>query len=125
MRTQGDDVAEVLALLGVRPIWHEHSGRVEGLEVIPLEELARPRVDVTVRISGFFRDAFPDVVDLIDDAARPVGELDEDVADSPIRAAGLDDARVFGPAPGAYVSGRSEERRVGKACVSKCRSRWS
>ncbi len=59
MRTQGDDAAEVLALLGVRPTWHPASRRVTGLEVIPLEELGRPRIDVTLRISGFFRDAFP------------------------------------------------------------------
>jgi cobaltochelatase CobN len=105
MRTQGDDVAEVLALLGVRPRWHEHSGRIEGLEVVPLAELGRPRVDVTVRISGFFRDAFPDVVDLLDDATRLVGELDEPAEQNPIAAAGLDDARVFGPKPGSYGSG--------------------
>jgi cobaltochelatase CobN len=105
MRTQGDDVAEVLALLGVRPRWHESSGRIEGLEVMSLAELGRPRVDVTVRISGFFRDAFPDVVDLLDDAVRLVGELDEAPTDNPVRAAGLDDPRVFGPAPGAYGSG--------------------
>lgn len=105
MRTQGDDIAEVLALLGVRPVWHEHSGRVEGLEVIPLAELGRPRVDVTVRISGFFRDAFPEVVDLLDDAVHLVGTLEEAERDNPIRHAGLADARVFGPAPGAYGSG--------------------
>jgi cobaltochelatase CobN len=73
--------------------------------VIPLPELGRPRIDVTVRISGFFRDAFPDVVDLLDDAVRLVGELDEPADDNPIRSAGLADARVFGPAPGAYGSG--------------------
>ena len=105
MRTQGDDVAEVLALLGVRPLWDEHSGRVRGLEPTPLAELGRPRVDVTVRISGFFRDAFPSVVDLLDDAVTLVGGLDEPADDNPVRAAGLDDARVFGPGPGAYGSG--------------------
>jgi cobaltochelatase CobN len=105
MRTQGDDIAEVLALLGVRPVWHEHSGRVEGLEVIPLSELGRPRVDVTVRISGFFRDAFPEVVDLLDDAVRLVADLDESAAENPVRVDGGADARVFGPAPGAYGSG--------------------
>ena len=105
MRTQGDDVAEVFALLGVRPRWHQHSGRVEGLDVIPLADLGRPRVDVTVRISGFFRDAFPDVVDLIDDAVRLVAGLDEPDDQNPLRAAGAGDARVFGPAPGAYGSG--------------------
>ena len=63
MRTSGDDVAEVLALLGVRPVWDEASRRISSLEPIPLDELGRPRIDVTVRISGFFRDAFPHVVD--------------------------------------------------------------
>ena len=105
MRTQGDDVAEALALLGVRPRWHDRSGRVEGVEIIALEELGRPRVDVTLRISGFFRDAFPDVVSLLDDAVRLVGELDEPEDQNPVRAAGLTDPRIFGPAPGTYGSG--------------------
>ncbi|QXC59191.1 cobaltochelatase subunit CobN [Aquihabitans sp. G128] len=105
MRTQGDDVAEALALLGVRPRWHDRSGRVEGLEVIPLADLGRPRVDVTLRISGFFRDAFPDVVSLLDDAVRLVGELDEAEDQNPVRATGLADPRIFGPAPGTYGSG--------------------
>ena len=77
MRTQGDDVAEILALLGVRPVWNEESRRVTGLEVIPLEELGRPRIDVTVRISGFFRDAFPNLISLLDDAFTTVANLDE------------------------------------------------
>ncbi|MQA36471.1 cobaltochelatase subunit CobN, partial [Modestobacter roseus] len=68
MRTSGDDVAQVLALLGVRPVWDEASRRVTTLEPIPLGELGRPRIDVTVRISGFFRDAFPHVVTMLDDA---------------------------------------------------------
>jgi cobaltochelatase CobN len=105
MRTQGDDVAEALALLGVRPVWHQHSGRVEGLEVLPLAELGRPRVDVTVRISGFFRDAFPEVVTLLDDAVALVAALDEPATDNPVAAAGGTDARVYGPAPGTYGSG--------------------
>ncbi|MEA2827337.1 MAG: cobaltochelatase CobN, partial [Actinomycetota bacterium] len=106
MRTQGDDVAEALALLGVRPVWHPHSGRVEGLEVVSLAELGRPRVDVTIRISGFFRDAFPGVVALLDDAVRLVAALvGESEDDNPIAAAGVDDARVFGPGPGSYGSG--------------------
>jgi len=91
MRTSGDDVAEALALLGVRPVWAEESGRVTGLELIPLEELGRPRVDVTLRISGFFRDAFPHVVALLDDAVGLAG-FD-------------DDPRIFGAKPGAYGSG--------------------
>ncbi len=105
MRTQGDDIAEVLALLGARPRWNAQSGRVEGIEAIPLADLGRPRVDVTVRISGFFRDAFPDVVDLLDDAVRLVAGLDEPAGQNPVREAGVADARVFGPAPGAYGSG--------------------
>ncbi|HEY6738212.1 MAG TPA: cobaltochelatase subunit CobN, partial [Actinopolymorphaceae bacterium] len=77
MRTSGDDIAEVLALLGVRPTWDAASRRVSGLEVIDLAELGRPRIDVTVRISGFFRDAFPHVIEILDDAVRLVAELDE------------------------------------------------
>ncbi|HEX2047453.1 MAG TPA: cobaltochelatase subunit CobN [Acidimicrobiales bacterium] len=91
MRTGGDDVAEALALLGVRPVWAEESGRVTGVELVPDEELGRPRVDVTLRISGFFRDAFPHVVALLDDAVRLAG-FD-------------DDPRIFGSKPGAYGSG--------------------
>lgn len=105
MRTAGDDAAEALALLGVRPTWDDQSQRVTGLEVIPLDELGRPRIDVTLRISGFFRDAFPHVVDLLDDAVRLVADLDEDADVNPIRAAGADDARMWGPPPGGYGSG--------------------
>ncbi|HEX2063293.1 MAG TPA: cobaltochelatase subunit CobN [Acidimicrobiales bacterium] len=105
MRTQGDDVAEALALLGVRPVWAEESGRVTGLEVVSLEELGRPRVDVTLRISGFFRDAFPNLVHLLDDAVALVVGLDEDPEANPVRAHGAADPRVFGPKPGGYGSG--------------------
>ncbi len=77
MRTQGDDVAQVLALMGVRPRWQAESRRVVGLDVIPLGELKRPRVDVVCRISGFFRDAFPHAIDLIDEAVDLVSGLDE------------------------------------------------
>ena len=105
MRTAGDDAAEALALIGVRPLWNIESQRVTGLEVIPLTELGRPRVDITLRISGFFRDAFPHVIDLLDDAVHLVGALDEPEADNPVRAAGTDDARLWGPPPGGYGSG--------------------
>ncbi len=105
MRTGGDDVAEALALMGVRPRWAEESGRVEGVEVIPLEELGRPRVDVTLRVSGFFRDAFPHVIGLLDDAVAMVGALDEDGEVNFVRAHGASDPRLFGPKPGAYGSG--------------------
>src|SRR5439155_1477037 len=88
IRTQGDDVAEALALLGVRPCWAEESGRVTGLEVIPLSELGRPRVDVTLRISGFFRDAFPNLVHLVDEAVELVLGLDERAEDNQAKAHG-------------------------------------
>ncbi|HEU0129229.1 MAG TPA: cobaltochelatase subunit CobN, partial [Pseudonocardiaceae bacterium] len=116
MRTQGDDVAEVLALLGVRPTWDDASRRVTGLEVVGLAELGRPRIDVVLRISGFFRDAFPHVVALIDDAIDIVARLHEGAEDNYVAAhyrADLathgDDRRarirIFGSKPGAYGAG--------------------
>jgi cobaltochelatase CobN len=116
MRTQGDDLAEVLWLLGCRPVWDDASRRVTGFEVVPIEELGRPRVDVTIRISGFFRDAFPHVVALLDEAVRTVAALDESADDNYLRAhvdadvaAGNDlrqsTARVFGSKPGSYGAG--------------------
>ncbi|MER6943095.1 cobaltochelatase subunit CobN [Nonomuraea sp. NPDC000554] len=108
MRTAGDDVAEVLALLGVRPEWDEMSRRVTRLEPIPLAELGRPRIDVTVRISGFFRDAFPHVVAMLDDAVRLAASLKEPDEDNYIRAhvrADGSERRIFGSAPGAYGAG--------------------
>ncbi|GGQ30937.1 cobaltochelatase subunit CobN [Streptosporangium pseudovulgare] len=114
MRTAGDDVAEVLALLGVRPRWDEASRRVTGLEPVPPEELGRPRIDVTVRISGFFRDAFPHVVALLDDAVRLVAGLEEADEDNYVRAHVRAEShgderratlRIFGSAPGAYGAG--------------------
>jgi cobaltochelatase CobN len=116
MRTAGDDIAEVLWLLGVRPVWDKASRRVTDLEVIPLEELGRPRVDVTLRISGFFRDAFPHVVEMLDDAVRMVAGLDEPAESNFLRAhvqadlaEGTDErratARIFGSKPGAYGAG--------------------
>ncbi|MBI2321695.1 MAG: cobaltochelatase subunit CobN [Chloroflexi bacterium] len=77
MRTHGDDVAEVLALLGVRPRWQQESRRVVGLEVIPPAELGRPRIDVTARVSGFFRDAFPNLIPLMEEAIELVATLGE------------------------------------------------
>jgi cobaltochelatase CobN len=116
MRTSGDDVAEVLALLGVRPVWDDASRRVGSLEVIPLAELGRPRIDVTVRISGFFRDAFPHVVTLLDDAVQMVAGLDEPAEQNFVRAHVQADlavhgdrrratTRIFGSKPGAYGAG--------------------
>ena len=105
MRTQGDDVAEALALLGVRPVWEAESRRVVGLEVIPLVELGRPRIDITLRVSGFFRDAFPNLVHLVDEAVELVASLDEREEDNFIRAHGAVDPRVYGPGPGTYGAG--------------------
>ena len=84
MRTHGDDIAQILHLLGVRPVWQEESRRVTGVEVIPLSELGRPRIDVTIRISGFFRDAFPNLIDLLDQAVQLVASLDESPEDNMI-----------------------------------------
>ncbi|MGO6684729.1 cobaltochelatase subunit CobN [Rhizobium leguminosarum] len=124
MRTGGDDIAQALALIGVKPLWDMSSRRVTGYEIIPPAMLGRPRVDVTLRISGFFRDAFPEQIALFDKAIRAVGALEEDEADNPIAmrmrgevarlaAAGLDEIsakrragyRVFGSKPGAYGAG--------------------
>ncbi|MBA4099737.1 MAG: cobaltochelatase subunit CobN [Rhodospirillum sp.] len=125
MRTGGDDIAQALALIGVRPTWDVGaSGRVAGFEILPLSLLDRPRVDVTLRVSGFFRDAFPAQIDLFDSAVRAIAELDEPEHLNPIaarvRAESADliaqgaDAkaarrkaafRVFGSKPGAYGAG--------------------
>jgi len=105
MRTGGDDIAEALAFLGVRPVWSPESGRVEGIEVVPLDELGRARVDVTLRVSGFFRDAFPHVIALVDEAIDLVAGLEEPLELNYVKAAGTADPRIFGPAPGAYGSG--------------------
>jgi cobaltochelatase CobN len=124
MRTGGDDIAQALALIGAKPVWDPSSWRVTGYEILPVAKLGRPRVDVTLRISGFFRDAFPAQIELFDSAIRAVGALDEEPADNPIAARmnedaaeaqtqGLDEAqahrvaglRVFGSKPGAYGAG--------------------
>ncbi|MEU1622120.1 cobaltochelatase subunit CobN [Streptomyces sp. NPDC005722] len=116
MRTAGDDVAEALALLGVRPVWDDASRRVTGVAAVPAAELGRPRVDVTLRISGFFRDAFPHVVGLLDDAVRLVAGLDEPDEDNFVRAHTRADlaahgderratTRIFGSRPGTYGAG--------------------
>jgi cobaltochelatase CobN len=105
MRTGGDDVAQALALLGVRPRWAEGTGRVEGVELIPAGELGRPRVDVTVRVSGFFRDAFPHVLNLLDQAVRLAAAAEDEGAENPVARIGPEEPRVFGPKPGAYGSG--------------------
>ncbi|NKB26228.1 MAG: cobaltochelatase subunit CobN [Rhodobacteraceae bacterium] len=108
MRTGGDDIAQCLALMGVKPTWDSANRRVTGFEVLPASVLGRPRVDVTLRISGFFRDAFPGLIDLVDSAARAVMALDEPADLNPARAnaKGADGQhRVFGSKPGAYGAG--------------------
>ncbi|GIK43171.1 MAG: cobaltochelatase subunit CobN [Chloroflexota bacterium] len=124
MRTHGDDIAQCLALLGVRPVWQTESRRVVDVAVIPLAELGRPRVDVLMRISGFFRDAFPQLIELMDKAVQLVASLDEPTDQNFVRkhylhdlaaqiAGGRNDAeaerralfRLFGSKPGAYGAG--------------------
>ena len=124
MRTGGDDVAQALALLGVQPVWERASGRVTGFEIMPAAVLDRPRVDVTLRVSGFFRDAFPGLIDLVNSAVRAVAALDEPAAVNPLaarvgadrlalEAQGIAPAeaarragyRVFGSKPGGYGTG--------------------
>lgn len=124
MRTGGDDIAQALALIGARPVWDGGSRRVTGFEIVPLAALGRPRVDVTLRISGFFRDAFPDQIALFDAAVRAIGALDEPDTENPLAARMRVDAaalvdggstpeearrragfRVFGSRPGAYGAG--------------------
>ncbi len=130
MRTGGEDVAQAFALLGVRPKWADGSARVIDIEVLPMAIRNRPRVDVTLRVSGFFRDAFPNVIDLFDTAVRAVAAISEDDESddvNPIRARVQREAaealaagqttdvaqreatwRVFGPRPGGYGVGVQE-----------------
>ncbi|MBI2717380.1 MAG: cobaltochelatase subunit CobN [Rhizobiales bacterium] len=124
MRTGGDDIAQALALIGAKPQWEPSSWRVIGFEIVAMAGLGRPRVDVTLRISGFFRDAFPAQIELLDRAIRAVGALDEDEGDNPIAArmrsetrslaatglspkdaAEIAGHRIFGAKPGAYGAG--------------------
>ncbi|PSN07943.1 cobaltochelatase subunit CobN, partial [filamentous cyanobacterium CCT1] len=124
MRTGGDDLAEALALMGVRPVWDGPSRRVVDFEILPLSALGRPRVDVTLRISGFFRDAFPNLIDLFDQAVAAVAALEEPPEQNPLadrvrqesvdwqkQGLTLEQAeqrsryRIFGSKPGAYGAG--------------------
>ncbi len=108
VRTGGDDLAQALALMGVRPRWHDGSTRVDGFEILPAARMERPRVDVTLRISGLFRDTFPEQIALFDAAVRAVAALDEEEDANPLAAARRDGApldRVFGGAPDSYGLG--------------------
>jgi cobaltochelatase CobN len=118
MRTGGDDLAQALALIGVRPVWDHASARVSGFEVLPPAVLGRPRVDVTLRISGLFRDVFPQQIALFDEAVRAVSERSEEGEDNPLaQAAAMLPAeaprRVFGAAPGAYGLGVGQRLQAG------------
>lgn len=124
MKTNGDDIGYILWLMGVKPAWSDAGDRVIGLEVIPVGELGRPRIDVTVRITGLFRDAYPNLVEMINDAVDLVADLDETDEENHIRAnvraevaesmaAGIPEdraatdarLRVFGSPPGSYGGG--------------------
>jgi cobaltochelatase CobN len=124
MRTGGDDIAQILALLGVRPVWDGISRRLVDFEVIPIAVLGRPRVDVVVRVSGFFRDAFPNLLDLLSQAIAFVANLEEEKNLNPVASQVKKDAefwyeqgltkeqaerrakhRIFGSKPGAYGAG--------------------
>lgn len=127
MRTRGDDIAEIFYLMGLKPVWQKSSGNVIGLEVIPSEQLGRPRLDVTPRVSGFFRDAFPNLMERIDEAVAIVASLNEppetnmlrrnvlvDLEDYTGSGMSADEAwreatfRVFSCPPGTYGAGVSE-----------------
>jgi cobaltochelatase CobN len=124
MRTGGDDIAQAFALMGVKPVWQAANRRVSDFEIIPLILLRRPRVDVMLRISGFFRDAFPDTISLFNAVVERIAQLDEPLDQNPVRKRflkekqewqekGIDEAkahkralfRVFGSKPGAYGAG--------------------
>ncbi|MDH4988869.1 cobaltochelatase subunit CobN [Aminobacter anthyllidis] len=109
LRTGGEEIAQGLALMGCRPQWDAATGRVTGIEVLPPATLGRPRVDVTWRISGLFRDMFPTQIALIDAAARAVATRDEDDSENPLaastRASGKVEPRIFGSSPGTYGAG--------------------
>jgi cobaltochelatase CobN len=114
LRTGGEDLALGLILMGVEPVWDQSSNRVTGIEVLPMAVLDRPRVDVTLRMSGLFRDAFESQIALFDLAVRSVAALDEPDEDNPLAEAARSlegetlrgaTARIYGPAPCAYGSG--------------------
>ena len=108
LRTGGEEIAQGLAFLGCRPVWEAATGRVTGVEVLPPAVLGRPRIDLTFRISGLFRDIFPAQIALLDAAVRAVAARDEEGSENPLaeaRRKGEDLARLFGSAPGAYGAG--------------------
>jgi cobaltochelatase CobN len=116
LRTGGEEIAQGLALMGCRPTWDKATGRVTGIEVLPCAAMGRPRVDVTWRISGLFRDLFPAQIALLDAAVKLVAERDEEAEENPLAASAPVErgngsgtlARIFGAAPGAYGAGIEE-----------------
>lgn len=113
LRTGGEEIAQGLALMGCRPQWDQATGRVTGIEVLPPASLGRPRIDVTWRISGLFRDMFPTQIALLDTGIAAVAARDEDDSENPLastaRKAGKAPARIFGSAPGTYGAGPEEK----------------
>ncbi len=124
MRTGGDDLAQALWFMGAKPVWDPMSWRVTGYEILPLAAIGRPRVDVTLRISGFFRDAFPAQIELLDQVTRAVAKLDEPDSENPLAAKAREESklleangipekdaltlasrRIYGAKPGAYGAG--------------------
>ena len=112
LRTGGEEIAQGLALMGCRPQWDSSTGRVTGIEVMPPATLGRPRIDVTWRISGLFRDMFPTQIALIDAATKAVAAREEDASENPLAEAARRDnaapARIFGSSPGTYGAGPEE-----------------
>ncbi len=132
MKTGGDDVSYLLWLMGVKPVWSKTGGQVIDLEVIPISELKRPRIDVTINITGLFRDTFPNLIDLLDDAVNLVIGLDESEEDnalaanlrkdivegivsglSPDEARQRNSVRIFGAPPGGYGTGVNKAIETG------------
>ncbi|HET9537176.1 MAG TPA: cobaltochelatase subunit CobN, partial [Mesorhizobium sp.] len=117
LRTGGEEIAQGLALMGCRPQWDPATGRVTAIEVLPSATLGRPRVDVTWRISGLFRDMFPAQIALLHAAAKAVAERNEDASENPLaaeaRASGYVPARIFGSSPGTYGAGLEERLASG------------
>ncbi|HHK74236.1 MAG TPA: cobaltochelatase subunit CobN, partial [Rhizobiales bacterium] len=111
MRTGGDDIAQALALIGVRPQWDPASRRVTGFQIIPLSTLKRPRVDVLFRISGFFRDAFPAQIELLDSAINAIAACDEPAEANPLVTSR--EPRIFGAKPGRYGAGLQDMLETG------------
>ena len=108
VRTGGEDLAQALALMGARPLWDHASNRVSGFEVLEIATLGRPRVDVTVRISGLFRDIFPEQIALYGAAVQAISARDDEGEDNPLAQAARREgsrSRVFGAAPGVYGTG--------------------